>query len=161
MIYFFSCLNKNFSYFSVAKKGGIMRLLTSFLVLCSFILLISCSNCKESQTGNQSNQNFPTTIGQNLSKVEAEVIEIFGSGDNFKIKVKILNSQETDAYPSIAVAGEEYLLVPNFRSDNGKLLDNEINSNLLSLRNFSKGQKFKAEISLDQKNGWFIQRVIK
>ncbi|MEP0861100.1 MAG: hypothetical protein HRF52_06650 [Ignavibacterium sp.] len=138
-----------------------MRLLTSVLVLCSFFLLISCSNCKESQTTNQSNQNYPTTIGQNLSTVEAEVLEIIGSGNDFKVKVKVLNSQETDAYPSIAVAGGEYILIPNLRSDNGKLLDNEINSNLLSLRNYSKGQKFNAEISLDQKNGWLIQRIIK
>lgn len=138
-----------------------MRLLTSVLVLCSFLFLISCSNCKESQTANQSNQNFPTAIGQNLSKVEAEVLEIIGTGNDFKVKVKVLKSQETEAYPSIAVAGEEYILIPNLRSDNGKLLDNEINSNLLSLRNYSKGQKFNAEISLDQKSGWLIQRVIK
>lgn len=138
-----------------------MRLLTSVLVLCSFLFLISCSNCKESQTANQSNQNFPTAIGQNLSKVEVEVLEIIGTGNDFKVKVKVLNSQETEAYPSIAVAGEEYILIPNLRSDNGKLLDNEINSNLLSLRNYSKGQKFNAEISLDQKSGWLIQRVIK
>ncbi|BDQ02709.1 hypothetical protein [Ignavibacterium sp.] len=138
-----------------------MRLLTSVLVLCSLFFLISCSNCKESQTANQSNQNFPTTIGQNLSKVEAEVLEIIGAGNDFKVKVKVLNSQETEAYPSIAVAGEEYILIPNLRSDNGKLLDNEINSNLLSLRNYSKGQRFNAEISLDQKSGWLIQRVIK
>lgn len=138
-----------------------MRLLTSVLLLCSSLFLISCSNCKESQTGNQSNQNYPTNIAQNLSIVEAEVLEVLGTGNDFKLKVKILKSQETDAYPSIAVEGEEYLLTPNLRSDNGKLLDNEINSNLLSLRNFSKGQKFNAEISLTQKNGWLIQRVIK
>lgn len=137
-----------------------MRLLTSVLLLCSSLFLISCSNCKESQTGNQSNQNYPTNIAQNLSIVEAEVLEVLGTGNDFKLKVKILKSQETDAYPSIAVEGEEYLLTPNLRSDNKKLLDNEINSNLLSLRNFSKGQKFNAEISLTQKNGWLIQRVI-
>lgn len=138
-----------------------MRLLTSVLLLCSFLLLISCSNCKDTQSGNQTNQQSPTTIAQNLSIVEAEVLEVLGSDDNFKLKVRLLKSQETDAYPSIAVAGEEYILTPNLRSDNGKLLDNEINSNLLSLRNFSKGQKFNAEISLTQKNGWLIQRVIK
>ncbi len=137
-----------------------MRLLISLLVLGSFLLLISCSNCKVNQTGNNSNQNLPTNIAQNLSIVEAEVLEVIGSTDNFKLKVRIIKSQETDAYPSIAVAGEEYILAPNLRVDNGKLLDNEINSNLLSLRNFSKGQKFNAEISLTQKNGWLIQRVI-
>jgi hypothetical protein len=93
--------------------------------------------------------------------VEAEVLEINGSGSDFKLKARILKSQETEAFPSIAVAGEEYVLIPNIRIDNGKLIENEINSDLLSLRNLSAGQKFKAEISLTQKNGWVIQRVIK
>lgn len=138
-----------------------MRLLTSVLLFYSSIFLISCSNCKDTQSGNQSNQNFQTSITQNLSVVEAEVLEINGSGFDFKLKARILKSQETEAFPSIAVAGEEYVLIPNIRIDNGKLIENEINSDLLSLRNLSAGQKFKAEISLTQKNGWVIQRVIK
>ncbi|MEJ5262138.1 MAG: hypothetical protein WHT45_05620 [Ignavibacterium sp.] len=138
-----------------------MRLLISILVLCSIMIVSSCSNCKETHSNNQTNQNNPTTIAQNLSKVEAEVLEVIGSGNDFKVKVKILNSQETEAYPSIAVAGEEYILKPNLRTENGKLMENDINSGLLSLRNYSKGQKFDAEISLDQKNGWLIQKVIK
>jgi len=137
-----------------------MKVPISVLLLCS-ILIDSCSNCKETQSNNQTNQNNPTTIAQNLSLVEAEVLEVIGSGNDFKLKVKVLSSQETDAYPSIAAAGEEYILKPNLRTENGKLMDNEINSELLSLRNYSKGQRFKAEISLDQKNGWFIQKVIK
>jgi len=138
-----------------------MKVLSSVLLLCSILIIFSCSNCKETQSNNQTNQNNPTTIAQNLSLVEAEVLEVIGSGNDFKLKVKVLSSQETDAYPSIAAAGEEYILKPNLRTENGKLMDNEINSELLSLRNYSKGQRFKAEISLDQKNGWFIQKVIK
>lgn len=139
-----------------------MRLPSSFLVLLfSFPLFFSCSNCKETQTGNQTNQKFPAAIGQNLSIVEAEVLEVVGNERDFKLKVKVLKTKETDAYPSIAVEGEEYNLTPNLRTDNGKLLDNEINSNLLALRNLSRGQKFNAEITLDEKSGWIIQRVIK
>ncbi|MCL6495843.1 MAG: hypothetical protein K6T54_13860 [Ignavibacterium sp.] len=138
-----------------------MKVLTSVLLLCSILIVYSCSNCKEAQLNNQSNQNSPTTIAQNLSQVEAEVLEVIGSGNDFKLKVKVLSSQETEAYPSIAAAGAEYILKPNLRTENGKLMENEINSELLSLRNYSKGQKFRAEISLDQKNGWFIQKVIK
>lgn len=138
-----------------------MRLLISISLLCLILIISSCSNCKETQSNNQTNQNNPTTVAQNLSKVEAEVLEVIGSGNDFKVKVKILNSQETEAYPSIAVAGEEYILKPNLRTENGKLMENDINSGLLSLRNYSKGQKFDAEISLDQKNGWLIQKVIK
>ena len=138
-----------------------MRLLISISLLCLILIISSCSNCKETQSSIQTNQNNPTTVAQNLSKVEAEVLEVIGSGNDFKVKVKILNSQETEAYPSIAVAGEEYILKPNLRTENGKLMENDINSGLLSLRNYSKGQKFNAEISLDQKNGWLIQKVIK
>lgn len=138
-----------------------MRLLISISLLCLILIISSCSNCKETQSSIQTNQNNPTTVAQNLSKVEAEVLEVIGSGNDFKVKVKILNSQETEAYPSIAVAGEEYILKPNLRTENGKLMENDINSGLLSLRNYSKGQKFDAEISLDQKNGWLIQKVIK
>lgn len=138
-----------------------MRLLISTLVLCSIMIVSSCSNCKETQSNIQTNQNTPTTITQNISKVEAEVLEVIGSGNEFKVRVKVLNSQETEAYPSIAVAGEEYILKPNLRTEDSKLMDSDINSGLLSLRNYSKGQKFNAEISLDQKSGWLIQRVIK
>lgn len=138
-----------------------MRLLISTLVLCSIMIVSSCSNCKETQSNIQTNQNNPTTITQNISKVEAELLEVIGTGNDFRLKVKVLSSQETEAYPSIAVAGEEYILKPNLRTEDGKLMDNEINTGLLSLRNYSKGQKFNAEISLDQKSGWLIQRVIK
>lgn len=138
-----------------------MKVLSSILLLCSILIVSACSNCKETQSNNQTYQTNLTTIAQNLSKVEVEVVEIISSGNDFKIKVKVLSAQETDAYPSIAVTGEEYILKPNLRTENGKLMDNEINSELLSLRNYSKGQKFKAEISLDQKIGWLIQKVIK
>jgi PBP1b-binding outer membrane lipoprotein LpoB len=138
-----------------------MKVLSSVLLLCSILIISSCSNCKETQSNNQTNQNNPTTIAQNLSLVEAQLLEVIGSGNDFKLKVKVLSSQETEALPSIAVVGEEYILKPNLRTENGKLMENEINAELLSLRNYSKGQKFKAEISLDQKNGWFIQKVIK
>lgn len=138
-----------------------MRLLISTLVLCSIMVVSSCSNCKETQSNIQTNQNNPTTITQNISKVEAELLEVIGTGNDFWVKVKVLSSQETEAYPSIAVAGEEYILKPNLRTEDGKLMDSDINSGLLSLRNYSKGQKFNAEITLDQKNGWLIQRVIK
>lgn len=138
-----------------------MRLLISIVVFFSIVVVSSCSNCKETLSNIQTNQNNPTTITQNLSRVEAEVLEVIGSGNEFKVRVKVLNSQETEAFPSIAVAGEEFILKPNLRTENGKLIENDINSGLLSLRNYSKGQKFNAEISLDQKNGWLIQRVIK
>lgn len=138
-----------------------MKIILISVLLASSVILHSCSNCSETQTKIDSPQKQPAAITRNLSVVEAEVIDIITNGDEFKVKAKILSVESNESVPSIAVAGEEYILTPNLRTDNGALLENEINSNLLSLRNYSAGQKFKAEISLEQKSGWFIQRVIK
>lgn len=133
-----------------------------YLLLLTFsYLLFSCSNCKETQTENKTIQKQPTAIAMNLSVVEAEVIDVIKNGDNFQVRAKVLSVESNESIPSIAVSGEEYLLTPNLRTENGKLLQNEINTNLLSLQNLSSGQKFRAEISLEQNSGWIIQRVIK
>lgn len=138
-----------------------MKFLATFVVTLSTIALLSCSNCKESQSENNRDAGKPTSIALNMSIVEAEVIEVSGDDKNFKVKTKVLSVEENSSFPSIAVVGEEYLLTPNFRTEDGKVLNNEINSNLSSLRKLSKGQKFKAEISLDQNSGWLIQKVLK
>lgn len=138
-----------------------MRLLTIFVLSIFTIAFLSCSNCKESQSSNDQDIKKPTSIAINMSIVEAQIIEVSGDERNFKVKAKILSINENDSFPSIAVVGEEYLLTPNFRTEDGKILDNEINSNLFSLRNLIKGQKFKAEISLSQNSGWLIQKVLK
>jgi len=131
------------------------------VLLVSTFILISCSNCKETQSKDTTTQKNPAAITLNLSTVEAEVIEVIKNGNDFKLKVKVTEVESNESLPSIAVRGEEYILTPNFRTEDGKLIDNEINKDLLSMKNYSKGQKFKAEISLEQKSGWLIQRVLK
>lgn len=129
------------------------------------LLLISCSNCKNSTKTNQKEtvqtQSNPTSIVQNVSIVTATVDEVlFKSETDYQIKVTVLVVEQTDAYTSIAVPGNDYLLTPNFRYDNDQLMDSDINESLKNLSKLSKGKEFKAEISLENEKGWFIQKVI-
>ena len=72
----------------------------------------------------------------------------------------VLVVEKTAAYPSIAVPNNEYLLTPNFRYDNEKLMNSDINESLKKLGKLSKGREFKAEISLENQRGWFNQNVL-
>ena len=137
-------------------------------VLLPFILLpllYSCCNSKPTN-GTTSidkniNQSGPTSIVQNQSIVTARVDEVlFKDETNYQLQVTVLIVEQNDAYPSIAVPGNEYLLTPNFRYDNEKLMKNDINDSLKKLGKLSKGKKIKAEISLEYLKGWFIQKVL-
>lgn len=128
-------------------------------------LLISCSNCKETTKtaglDNNQNQSPPTSIAQNLSLVTARVNEVlFKSETDYQIKVTVLVVEQNDDRPSIATPGNDYLFTPNFRFDNDKLMESDINESLKKLSKVSKGKEFKAEISLENDKSWFIQRVI-
>ncbi len=141
-----------------------MRIFLLLIFVVSIPLLLSCSNCKNSsksgENGNIQNQTNPTSITQNLSVVTARVDEvIFNSETDYKIKATVLVVEERDNNKSIATPGEEYLLTPNFRYDNNKLMESDINESLKKLSKLSKGKEFKAEISLENQKGWFIQKV--
>jgi|GEM_PF-2457855 hypothetical protein len=142
-----------------------MRIIILSALSIISLLLISCSNCKDSTKTNQEvtvqTQSNPTSIVQNLSLVTARVDEVlFKSETDYQIKVTVLVVEQNDDRPSIATPGNDYLLTPNFRYDNDKLLDSDINESLKKLSKISKGKEFKAEISLENEKGWFIQKVI-
>jgi len=142
-----------------------MRIIILSALSIISLLLISCSNCKDSTKTNQEvtvqTQSNPTSIIQNLSLVTARVDEVlFKSETDYQIKVTVLVVEQNDDRPSIATPGNDYLLTPNFRYDNDKLLDSDINESLKKLSKISKGKEFKAEISLENEKGWFIQKVI-
>ena len=131
-------------------------------------LLTFIYSCCSSKPGNQltgqeqnNNQSVPTSIAQNLSVVTARVNEVLFKGEtDYQLKVIVLAVEQTTAYPSIAVPNNEYLLTPNFRYDNEKLMNSDINESLKKLGKLSKGKEFKAEISLENQKGWFIQKVL-
>lgn len=141
-----------------------MKLIYILLLFILPSLLIGCSNCKkitEAVGQNNTNQTTPTSIGQNLSIVTAKVDEVlFKSETDYQIKVTVSAVEQNDDRPSIAVPGNDYLLTPNFRYDDDKLMDSDINEALKKLSRLSKGKEFKAEISLENEKGWFIQKVI-
>jgi hypothetical protein len=110
---------------------------------------------------NVQTQSNPTSIVQNLSIVTARVDEIlFKDETDYQIRATVLSVEQNDDRPSIAVAGNDYLLTPNFRYDDDKLMGSDINKSLKKLSRLSKGKEFKAEISLENEKGWFVQKVL-
>lgn len=140
--------------------------IASILVLVFISLqIISCSNCKDTANNDEQEKNKlvkpPTAIVQNLSIVTARVEEvIYKSETEYQIKATVLVVEESDSHTSIATPGQEYLLTPNFRYDNEVLMNSDVNDSLKKISKLSKGQEFKAEISLENGKGWFIQKVL-
>ncbi len=144
-----------------------MKLVLTIIFLFSVPFLISCGSCNHtSENKLESNinmQNNPAAIVQNISVVTARIDAIeFTSETDYKIKATVLTVEEKSDKPSIAVPGNEYVLQPNFRiGDDGVIMsNNEVNSKLKKLSKLEKGKTFKAEISLENQKGWFIQNVL-
>ena len=137
-----------------------------FFVCLLFIpLLLSCSNCRETNLNKEitttQDQKNPTSIVQNISIVTARIETIvFNSDTDYKVKATVLTVEEKSDKPSIAVPGNEYLLQPKFYYDNNELVVNDVNESLKKLSKMEKGKTFKAEISLENQKGWFIQKVL-
>jgi hypothetical protein len=137
-------------------------------IIISLFLLPILSGCCNSKTTSISNdlgkyrdQSGPASVVQNLSKVTARIDEVlFKDETDYQLKVTVLDVEVVGSYPSIAVAGTDYLLTPNFRYDNDNLMKNDVNDSLKKLGKLSKGKEFKAEISLENQKGWFIQKVL-
>ena len=85
---------------------------------------------------------------------------VFNSDTDYKVKATVLTVEEKSDKPSIAVPGNEYLLQPKFYYDNNELVVNDVNESLKKLSKMEKGKTFKAEISLENQKGWFIQKVL-
>lgn len=143
-----------------------MKKLSLLYLILPLSILISCSNCKHTNqsVGQEKNNNetSPTAIVQNISIVTARVDEvIYKEETEYQLKVTVLVVEETsDSRVSIATPGQEYLLTPNFRYDGDKIMNSNINDDLKTLGKISKGKEFKAEISLENQKGWFIQKVL-
>ncbi len=141
-----------------------------FFGIISIVLIvfyfISCSTCKKVNDSDEVNvlisDKAPNTIQQNLSLVTAELINVEDQGDElYKLKAKILSVENTESLPSIAASGNDYLFVPGYQYDGESLIPNDINTGLKDLKIKPVGTRFEAEIYLDAKLGWVLQRVIK
>ena len=137
-------------------------------VLLLILSCISCSNDVSKEDELDSEKPVTTkgpgqTIQLNKSVVLARLISKEVEDEtNFTLRAKVLNVEEKASYESIAVAGEEYILKPNFYYDvNNQIPENERNNGLKELAQLKEGDEFKAEISLEQSTGWIINKVLK
>lgn len=142
-----------------------MKIASVLILVFISLQIISCCNCKDSAKNNEQGNNelvkSPTSIVQNLSIVTARVEEvIFKSEIDYQIRATVLVVKESDSNSSIAIPGQEYLLTPNFRYDNKSLMKSDVNDSLKMIGKLTKGKEFKAEISLENGKGWFIQKVL-
>ena len=140
-----------------------------FLFLFLVISIISCSNDlskKNDEEGTQTlpgNENMGQTIVQNRSIVTVKLIgKEVTNEENFVLKVIVLAVENGPNYESLATPGNEYELKPAFYFDeNKKIPDNEQNMGLKKLAALNIGDEFKAEISLENLQGWVIHKVLK
>jgi hypothetical protein len=133
-------------------------------IFVSIFFAYGCSTCKKNIDVQENEQvdisKSPNVIQQNLSIVTAEILNIKQlEGGLYQISALITSEKSNDIYPSLAAAGNKYLLVPGYQYDGELLLYNDVNRSLLELRAKPVGTKFDAEIFLDNKLGWVIQKV--
>jgi len=138
-------------------------------VLFLITSLFSCSNdvSKDNDNGDSkepvTNKGPGQSLIQNKSVVLVRLISKEVTDEiNFTLNAKVIKVEEKSNYESIAVAGDDYILKPNFYYDeNNKIPDNERNLGLKELAELNAGDEFKAEISLEQSTGWIINKVLK
>jgi len=132
------------------------------LLFASLACSVKTEEKNELTTKTQTPFSGGQTVQINKSIVKAEIIEKYINTDvDFIIKVKILTVEETDAYPSIAVESNIYLLTPAFiADDSGDLPDNDKNKRLKLLLTKTNGEKIKAVISLGKDFNWYIQEIL-
>jgi hypothetical protein len=149
-----------------------MKIVRNNLVKILFFLTaaVSYSACctnlakENSNVPVKGNRNLnPTSVGINKSFVSAKVENIYSNDDGIlKVKALITKVKESPAYPSLAMQGSEYILIPNFQVDENKTLvtDSDKNQKLQLLLKQSKGYEFKAIIFFENPNSWFIEDII-
>ena len=99
----------------------------------------------------------------NKSIIVAKVEEIFSNENgSFVVKALITSVEEDPGYPSLAMQGKSYNLIPNFLLDDDKKIisNSKKNRDLFSLAKQKAGNEFKAIIFFENLNGWFIQEVM-
>lgn len=149
-----------------------MKIVRNNLVKILFFLTaaVSYSACCTNLTKENSNvpvkvnkSSNPSSIGINKSFVSAIVENVYSKDDGtLMVKALITKVEDNPSYPSIAMQGSEYDLIPNFQVDEKKALaaDSDKNQKLQLLLKQSKGYEFKAVIFFESPNGWFIEEII-
>lgn len=135
-------------------------------MLLSLLFTSCCTNVNKEKQDISNNKriiNNPAVVAINQSKIKAKVEEVLQNTDSsFVLKAFVSEVEENSAYPSLAVVGSTYILVPNFVLGEDKtIVRNEgKNRRLLQLTAKKPGDNFEAIISYENLKGWFIQEVI-
>ncbi len=145
-----------------------MKNIIKLLAIFPSIVLFSscCADVQKEQLNSTSNSktlNNPASITINQSTVTARIEDVMiSTNGGFVIKAFVSKVEENPAYQSIALPGRTYNLIPNFTLDESKKIieNDERNVKLMLLAKAKPGDEFKAVISFENYNGWFIQEVI-
>lgn len=138
-----------------------------FLLIISVTLFSACCTNVSKENPNLSNDGkkltTPTQLAINKSAVTAAVQEVLSdAAGNFIVKALIVKVDDNPSYPSLAMEGKTYHLIPNFQLDESKNINpnSDVNKNLMKLASKKPGDSFSAIIFYENLSGWFIQEVI-
>ena len=126
------------------------------------LIILLLYGCHTTSNDTQHKMPTPTAVGENASVVNAVVLEVQRMDSlAFTLKVRVDSVSEARSLPSIAIAGEKYVLKPAYALDkDGILLNNSRNAGLLRLRKLKKNDRVKLEISFNGSE-WLINRNLK
>ncbi|MCU7496741.1 MAG: hypothetical protein HF314_11030 [Ignavibacteria bacterium] len=162
------------------KYNMSLRIPTRFMVFTSMVLLLlSFSSCSSSKTGKvpakeegqfaredadssrKPDGGAKTVLKENSSTITGEIIEKKETGKNeFVLTVLVKSLTDDQAYESLLVKGETYLMVPGFLMENEEIKPVERNRKLLALGDLPIGSTFSARVSLIEGNKCIIQEVL-
>lgn len=146
----------------------------NYLLIVLFFTVLLLPSCSSEVTKDNSQLNadsanvvmrskFPAALPINKSNVKAMIESIYVKDkSDFFIKARILSAKSNPGFPSYAVSGASYILMPDFKKDkNDKLINSQGNTDLTLLTQFKSGETFNAIIYYEQFKGWLIEKIIK
>jgi len=133
------------------------------IIILSFVFTSCCKEASDKISENDPQK--PVLIGQdiqvNKSLVQLKITGVFSNTDgSYILRARVIDIKENDAYPNLAVIGEEYTITPAFELNERKEMvkNSERNKRLLSIP--KQTEVFKAEIYFEKVKGWFIRDII-
>ncbi len=139
-----------------------VKITTTVALFFIVLTLNSCSKKEHQSQTDQSDLKSPTTIQDNRSIVQAKILSIYKkSAEDYSLKLRLITCDEDGSLPSMAAAGDEIMVYPNFYLDErGKInLTDQRNQKLESLSNKREGDAVNLVLKLTLKLGWLIMDV--
>ncbi|MBM4175636.1 MAG: hypothetical protein FJ213_09610 [Ignavibacteria bacterium] len=127
-----------------------------------FFIILALSSCSKKEHQTQTDQGevkSPTTIQDNRSLVQVKILSIYKKNDeDYSLKLRLITCEDIGSLPSMAAAGDEIMVSPNFYLDErGKINSaDQRNQKLKSLSNKREGDTVNLILKLTLKMGWLI-----